>query len=321
MTNISKMPFIKWTGSKRKQAPFIVDMFPKKINIYYEGFVGGGSVMHELLNRIYSGEIECNQIVCSDVNWDLIELWKMLVDKNKRTRLLEFYSYLNDKLIKLSDYVDGQVTPEHIKKCQEFYYDMRDQYNESIVTNTYTEERAMIFYWIARHAFNGLIRYNNKTGKFNASYHVGGGFGISADELKNVFDSWALVIDNFINNGGRLDFYCCDYGEVISGLGTGDVVYLDPPYDKVRGTYFCEEFSVERLNKIIEWLTECGAKVLLSYDGTSGEEDRTSDKIQNWYRRHEYVNSGVSGFKTLKSNSTKEKKNKDLVKDSLYINY
>lgn len=321
MTNTTKLPFIKWTGSKRKQASYIVSCFPKKIDIYYEGFVGGGSVMHELLNRIYDGEIECNQIVCSDVNWDLIELWKMLVDKNKRTRLLEFYAYLNDKLIKLSDYVDGPVTPEHIKKCQEFYYDMRNQYNESIVTDTYTEERAMIFYWIARHAFNGLIRYNNKTGKFNASYHVGGGFGISADELKNVFDSWALVIDNFIDNGGTIKFLYDSYDNVIDGAKEGDVVYLDPPYDKVKGTYFCNEFSIEKLNETIKRISEQGAKVLLSYDGTSGEEDRTSDKIQDWYKRHEYVNSGVSGFKTLKSNSTKEKKNKDIVKDSLYMNY
>ena len=320
MSNISKLPFIKWTGSKRKQAPFIVDQFPKKINIYYEGFVGGGSVMHELLNRIYSGEIECNQIVCSDVNWDLIELWKMLINKNKRARLLEFYSYLNNKLIKLSDYVDGPVTPEHIKKCQEFYYDMRDQYNESIVTNIYTEERAMIFYWIARHAFNGLIRYNNKTGKFNASYHVGGGFGISAEELKNVFDSWALVIDSFIVNGGTIKFLYDSYDNVIDDAKEGDVVYLDPPYDKVVGTYFCQPFSIEQLNKVIETISEQGAKVLLSYDGTSGEEDRTSNKISHWYKTHEYVNSGNSGFKTLKSNSTKEKRNKDLLKDSLYIN-
>ena len=29
---ISKTPFIKWTGSKRKQAPYIVDQFPKNIN-------------------------------------------------------------------------------------------------------------------------------------------------------------------------------------------------------------------------------------------------------------------------------------------------
>lgn len=40
-----KTPFIKWTGSKRKQAPYIVSQFPKEINTYYECFVGGASVL------------------------------------------------------------------------------------------------------------------------------------------------------------------------------------------------------------------------------------------------------------------------------------
>ena len=320
MANISKTPFIKWTGSKRKQASYILDRFPKKIDTYYEPFIGGGSIMHELLNRIYLGKIECRHIVCSDLNWDLIELWNMLSDKNRRVKLIEYYAYLNDKLIKLSDYVDGPVTPEHIKKCQEFYYDMRDKYNELITNNVYNEERAMTFFWIARHSFNGLIRYNSNTRKFNSPYHVGGGFGISAKELENVIASWSLVIDNFIENGGTMTFLCESYENVISNAHKGDVAYLDPPYDKVQGTYFCNVFSVDLLNDVIEKVSSQGAKVLLSYDGTSGEEDRTSEKIRKWWKTHEYVNSGNSGFKTLNSNNMKEKKNKDIVKDSLYIN-
>ena len=59
----NKQVFIKWTGSKRKQAPEIVDNFPKEINTYYECFLGGGSVLHELLNRIYSGEIKYKKII------------------------------------------------------------------------------------------------------------------------------------------------------------------------------------------------------------------------------------------------------------------
>lgn len=321
MGDTSKMPFIKWTGSKRKQAPYIVDQFPKEINTYVECFLGGGSVMHELLNRIYLGEITCKRIICSDVNIDLITLWRMLADKEKRQKLFDYYCDLHYKLKERAGYVGGDVTEEHVRKCQTLYYEKRDEYNGYIERNEYTEERAMLFYWITRTAFNGLIRYNNKTGKFNASFHVGGRFGIQPSELKEVFSSWGAVIDNFVDNGGRLEFYACSYDEIISGFGNGDVIYMDPPYDKVKGTYFCNEFSIEQLNRIIEYLTESGAKVLLSYDGTSGEEDRTSDKIEHWYVRHEYVDSGHSSFKKLKVKVTKEKKNKDVVKDSLYINY
>lgn len=317
---ITTKPFIKWTGSKRSQAKVIVDKFPKEINIYCECFVGGGSVLHELLNRIYNKEIKCNRIVCCDINTDLITLWRMLIDKNKRQKLLEYYTCLHYKLKARAGYIDGPMTTEHVKLAQTLYYEMRDKYNEYIVNDIYNEERAMIFYWITRTAFNGLIRYNPKTRKFNSPFHVGGRFGITPDELLEVFNGWGTVIDSFIENGGKLDFYCCDYGEVISGLGNGDVVYMDPPYDKVGGTYFCEEFSVERLNKIIEWLTEYGAKVLLSYDGKSGEEDRTSNKIRPWYKTHEYINAGRSSFKGLKSKSRKVGSN-DIVKDSLYLNF
>lgn len=322
-TNIIKpstKPFIKWTGSKRSQAKAIVDKFPKEIDTYLEGFVGGGSVLHELLNRIYAGEMKCKSIVCSDLNWDLIELWKMLIDKNKRKKLLEYYSGLHYKLKARAGYISGDVTKEHVKLCQGLYYEMRDKYNEYIVNNLYDEERAMIFYWITRTSFNGLIRYNPKSGKFNAPFHVGGRFGIIPDELKDVFDSWTLVIDDFINKGGTIDFKCESFENVIKFASNGDVVYLDPPYDKVSGAYFCNGFSIDLLNDTIEKITENKAKVLLSYDGTSGEEDRTSDKIRPWYKTHEYITSGRSSFKGLKSASRGVGSN-DIVKDSLYINY
>lgn len=321
MSDTSKMPFVKWTGSKRKQAPYIVDQFPKEISTYYECFLGGGSVMHELLNRIYNGKIKCHRIICSDINRDLIMLWQMLADKDKRQKLFDYYCNLHYKLKERAEYKGGDVTPEHVKKCQSLYYEKRDEYNGYIERNEYCEERAMLFFWITRTAFNGLIRYNNKTGKFNASFHVGGRFGIQPNELKEVFNSWGNVIDSFKENGGVIDFVCDSYTNAVENACNGDVVYMDPPYDKVTGTYFCEPFSVDTLNDTIEHISKNHAKVLLSYDGTSGDEDRTSDKIRNWYVRHEYVDSGHSSFKKLKVKVTKEKKNKDVVKDSLYINY
>lgn len=147
MTNISKMPFIKWTGSKRKQAPYIVNQFPKKFDTYYECFLGGGSVMHELLNRIYNKEIKCNKIICSDINRDLIMLWQMFVDKDKRQKLFDYYCDLHNKLKERADYKSGNVTPEHIKKCQSLYYEKRDEYNDYIERNKYCEERAMLFFF------------------------------------------------------------------------------------------------------------------------------------------------------------------------------
>ena len=113
-----KTPFIKWTGSKRKQAPYIVSQFPKEINTYYECFVGGASVLHELLNQISLGNITCKHIVCSDINNDLICVWNMLKDKNDRQKLLDYYSKLHYELKRLADIDNTPKLRKQITKCQ-----------------------------------------------------------------------------------------------------------------------------------------------------------------------------------------------------------
>lgn len=313
-----KTPFIKWTGSKRKQAPYIVSQFPKEINTYYECFVGGASVLHELLNQISLGNITCKHIVCSDINNDLICVWNMLKDKNDRQKLLDYYSKLHNELKRLADIDNTPDLREQITKCQSLYYEMRQKYNDYIDANDFCKERSMIFYWITRTCFNGLIRYNPK-GHFNASFHVAGRFGILPERLKSVFESWANVIDPFIENGGTIDFICKPYEQVICEARNGDLVYMDPPYENTKGMYFCEGFDPNIFWDMLIKLNDRNVKWLLSYDGLTGEDDKTAN-IPHLYKRHEYVNSGYSSFKKLKSKS-KGKDNKALVQDSLYMNY
>jgi DNA adenine methylase len=47
-TNLQHV-LIKWKGSKRRLSKQIVAKFPRKIATYYEPFLGGGSVLFELL--------------------------------------------------------------------------------------------------------------------------------------------------------------------------------------------------------------------------------------------------------------------------------
>jgi len=75
-------PVIKWSGSKRGQSEKIVSYFPKEINIYYEPFLGGGSVMFQLLNTL---DIKVNKYFCSDINGDLIDLWNIIKEKPLET--------------------------------------------------------------------------------------------------------------------------------------------------------------------------------------------------------------------------------------------
>ena len=315
------MPFIKWSGSKRKQAPYIVSKFPKEINTYYECFLGGASVLHELLNKIAGGSISCKHIVCSDINKDLINVWNMFKNPDTRQKLYDGYCELHKALKRRGEYIEGtEPNRTHITKCQTLYYEIRQQYNDYIDRNEYSDKRTIIFYWITRTCFNGLIRYNPKTNHFNASFHVGGRFGITPNELQSVFESWGCAIDSFIKNGGTIEFVNKSYDDVICDAKEGDVVYMDPPYENITGMYFCKELDTKHFWNVLSKLNTKNVKWLLSYDGLSGDNDATAN-VPNIYKTHEYVNSGQSSFKKLKSKSTKEKKNKDVVKDSLYMNY
>ena len=67
-------PLIKWSGSKRSQASEIIKYFPKEIDTYYEPFCGGCSVLRTLLES----NIKVNRYICSDLNTELIELWRLI---------------------------------------------------------------------------------------------------------------------------------------------------------------------------------------------------------------------------------------------------
>jgi DNA adenine methylase len=305
----TNQPFIKWTGSKRSQAERIVGEFPEHIETYYEGFCGGCSVMHELLNQIYEGKRTCSKIVCSDLNKDLIYLFNMLLDKEKRWELYRFYCDLRDRLVRLSEWTSGEITRQHVANCQDLYYQVREEYNE---IEHGTELSAMMFYWITRNSINGLIRYNKNTGRFNASFHVSGRFGISAEKLKKVIESWALVMDDFVAKGGTIEFLNQSYDDTIKDAKTGDVVYLDPPYANIEDLYFGTKTDIEFLVESIKAAKKRGSKVILSFDGKRESGTDMTVDVGDWWDRHEYLDSGNSPFRNTKGIP-------DMVYESLYI--
>ena len=42
-------PCIKWSGSKRSQSDQIISKMPRSIDTYYEPFLGGGSILINVL--------------------------------------------------------------------------------------------------------------------------------------------------------------------------------------------------------------------------------------------------------------------------------
>ena len=117
-----------------------------------------------------------------------------------------------------------------------------------------------------------------------------------------------------------IKFICDSYTNVIKDAKDGDLIYMDPPYENTTGMYFATGFDNNEMYNVIREMTRRNVLVYLSYDGKTGEEDRTADVPQDIYQKHLYINSGHSSFKKLKSKS-RGIGDKDMLYDSLYINY
>ena len=69
---------IKWVGGKRKQLQFIIPKILTKLknsNNYFEPFVGGGSVIIELLKQCWMNKIFHPSFFCYDINPILISMF------------------------------------------------------------------------------------------------------------------------------------------------------------------------------------------------------------------------------------------------------
>lgn len=283
------LPIVRWTGSKRYQAETIVDRFPKEINTYYETFLGAGSVLGEYLLRLDGGYYKCNHIVCTDTNTDLINIWKYI--KEDPDGFVDEYSKL---------YV--RFAPMDYERRKNFYYDIREKYNQLRRDGSTEKIRTIYFNWLMRTCFNGLVRYD-RHGNFNTSCHFTR-HGMTPINLQKLIDEWSRLLNKF-----DVTFINCSYEE-LSNIQKDDLIYCDPPYANSGGMYDFGEFDNETF---FNWLRKLPCHYLLSYDGKSGDVNNTYDVPQDLYTEHIYINSSQSGFKKLVKNNAVE------VEDSLYI--
>jgi len=144
MSNSSIAPFVKWAGGKRQLLPQIKERMTEQYNNYFEPFVGGGAVTFELL--------PANALI-NDINKALINTYKQI--QNVPEAFLKGVNKLDEEMGE-----DGK----------EYYYSLREHYNDKLMKAEYDVELAALFVFINKHCFNGLYRVNGK-GLFNVPYN------------------------------------------------------------------------------------------------------------------------------------------------------
>ena len=154
-------PVIKWSGSKRTQSLELAKLSPK-FKTYYEPFLGGGSMLYPLNDKL-------NSAICGDICKPLIELWR-LIQQNPQ-RLVDSYKKNWDRLQ---------------KEGYKVYYEIRSRFN--------SKQNPEDLFFLSRTCVNGLIRFN-KNGKFNNSLHHTRK-GINPERVKDIIFDWSKQIKN-----------------------------------------------------------------------------------------------------------------------------
>ncbi|MBD5584897.1 MAG: DNA adenine methylase [Clostridia bacterium] len=236
-------PFVKWAGGKRQLLDEISRRLPDTYGDYYEPFLGGGAVLFGLQPK--------NAFVC-DINPNLVDTYRSIRDDV-------------DGVLDMLRLFDSSVA------TKETYMDFRDTYNHGVDVSD--AERAALFIWLNKHAFNGLYRENSK-GEFNVPFNnKTSGDSFDEDNLREV-SAYLRSVD--LSTG--------DFEEFLERPREGDFVYVDSPYVPVSDTanftgYAKDGFSYEdhkRLMESLYGLSRRGVKWMMSNNDV--------DLVRYWYK-------------------------------------
>jgi DNA adenine methylase len=215
-------PIIKWVGGKTQIIDKLIDAFPPVIQNYHEIFLGGGSVLLELLDRIKAGKIKITGCIYAyDVNEPLIYVYKNIQSNHN-----ELYRIIRGFIDEFSacsgsDVNRAPISIEDAKLSKEnYYYWMRTRYNRLSPAEKTTVEGSALFIFLNKTCFRGVFRLGPNG--FNVPYgHYANPEIINRAHLDEMHELIRDVV-----------FECADFTVSMSTgkIGDGDFVYLDPPY-------------------------------------------------------------------------------------------
>ena len=185
-------PFVAWAGGKQQLLPEIEQEIKRAghVTTYYEPFVGGGSVLFDLLPR---------KAVINDYNAELINAYRVIM-----TNVESLISQL-----------------ETLENTAEEYYRIRALDRAPGYQQLSKVKKAARFIYLNKTCFNALYRVNRQ-GYFNAAYGKRKKVKIvQADNLRK--------ISQYLNSND-IRLYTGDFADIFKNVKPDSLVYFDPPY-------------------------------------------------------------------------------------------
>lgn len=213
-------PFIKWVGGKTQIINDVIELFPNEFNNYYEIFLGGGSVLIALLEKIKNNDIIVKEkIYAFDANETLINVYiNIQKNVNNVIKKLNYYKHTYEN-INGTEIIRNPKNLQEAKTSKEsYYYFLRKKFNNMAQNIKNSPDGSALFIVINKLCFKGLYREGPN------------GLNVPFGHYKNpnIFEDEQLnLISNLIQN---VVFSCSDFSESLKLPKCGDFVYLDPPY-------------------------------------------------------------------------------------------
>jgi DNA adenine methylase len=168
--------------------------------------------------------------------------------------------HYDDLAAHIQEFKSGYDALEDMEAKRERYYWFRNEFNACPLSIRH----AALFLTLNRTAFNALVRYNGK-GNFNSAF---GKRKVVAIDLCSIARLHRAL------NSADVTFQCGDFSQIeTTRLGTGDFIYLDPPYHvlgtrKIDDKTYSKEGFVDadeqRLRVFCDQLDSAGATFLMS---------------------------------------------------------
>ena len=236
MSSTNTVPFVKWAGGKRQLLESLSLRMPEEYKDYYEPFVGGGALLFHQKPT-----------------------WAFINDINRE--LIHTYTEIRDHMDPLAVLLSSM---DQVTCTKEFYYEMRERYNDKLKSKDYDTEMAALFIYLNKHCFNGLYRVNQK-GQFNVPWNQKEQVrSVDVENIKNV--SYYLK---------SVTITCQDFEKSLETAKKGDFIYFDSPYAPLNPTsfdsYTKEGFTEEehrRLSKVFRELSDRGCYCMLTNHNT-----------------------------------------------------
>ena len=268
---------VQYQGSKRNLAPQILRYIPQKFNRLIEPFAGMAAITIAVSSQNRAGRYLLN-----DLNKPLVNILEESITNPQR--LIDNYTKVWCEQL---TFEGGSV---------EHFYKVREDFNKG------NQCAANMLYLLAR-CVKGSVRYSS-SGMFNQSPDKRR-MGTNPKNLaRNVY-----MISSLLK--GKTEFMSNDYREVTKNAKSGDIVYMDPPYQGVCTSRDCRYFSGIDFNEFVdcvEDLNRRGIDFIISYDGTCGDKQYGQDLPAELGLKKVMLNAGLSSQSLLlgKKETTRE---------------